>query len=369
MRTSLHRSRAAASCALSVVLLACSGDSPAPPEPCFGCAPAPASGVTGGIVVENRSDHSVTLTMRSFDSLQIDRKVVEGALSVPIGPAMRGPETALTVEPQRTTVLGAGITVVSGKDVKPGTATVVRVGSGPFVIAIGTGVLAVRARDGADLLEAVDPRAVVVLPVEHDGPSCDGVRLGEELDELPAEVASGAPLDVVAFARDERGCRELRAVDDPSNVVRYRACVPDAAFPFSEGAPFAMRALFPPGAVRFTDDAGNELELLPVRFTARESSVVSGITVAFTEETTCASVEDECGAVVVPAKLMLSFDGKTSSALAVGESLVDPRDAAQTIFLTAARSRPVTAPACAKRGDGHAPYRTNGAFAFVKRAR
>ena len=44
------------------MLVACKGDDPVPPGPCFGCADPAFAGA--GVIVQNKTDHTVSFTIR-----------------------------------------------------------------------------------------------------------------------------------------------------------------------------------------------------------------------------------------------------------------------------------------------------------------
>lgn len=346
MPTTRH---AAIGASLAVALIACEGSSSEPPRACVDCDPTVGRADGQGLVVENRTDHPVSITTRTFTALSIDRKVLEGTLVVPIGPARRGTDQSLLIQPGTSTFFGSGINVVNGSDVRFEIGGGVRIGSGPFFLAVGKGVLVMRTRDGADILEAEDPRAVVLLPVERDVTACAAGTFGEMLDGPSPPVAYGDPLDVESIARDADGCRVFRFAGN--GVDDFRLCVPDAAFPFVEDEAISMTSNG--RGARFENATGTVLEILPAEFRDRSPAAVSDVRVAFSEQTTCASDDAKCGSVGVPAKVLFSFDGKTSQTLAVGDSIIDPNDATRTFFVIGARSLPVADVSCATQdGEG-----------------
>jgi hypothetical protein len=334
---------------LVTAMIACNGgDSSDPPEPCFGCSdPSPGTFEDVSVVVDNRTEHSVPITIRELSSLWIERKVLEGTIAVPIAPAARGTARQQELEPQGRIVLSLQLGIITETEVLPATGGIVAIGSGPAVLAVGKGRLIVRTRDGADVLEAEDPRAVTVLPVEREVTACTEEALGAESSALPPDLSGAISFPVESVTRDDEGCRLFR-FDHNGVPLEYHACVPDAAYPFADGDALWFTALETKG-VRFVDIARTSLELLPVRFQSRHSTSAGGMTVGYVAQTTCATVTDGCKDVVLPAKVSISFDGKTSESRAVGESIVFPNDATRTVFVLGARSRPVVDPGCSSR--------------------
>lgn len=306
------------------------------------------------IVVENRSDHAVPLTVRELaGGIMIDRKILEGTLAVPIGPAGRGAERGMSLDVGANAFLDAPLQVLTGPNVVANTGGVVRVGSGPFFLAVGKGTVIVRSREGADILEVEDPRSVTLLPVERDMPACTRAALGGLLADPPSPIRGGDSMTVTSVTRDAEGCRML-GLKRFGFEVDYRLCVPDATFPFADTDSLTAFS-FALDGMRISNGAGTALDLLPVRFQTRATVDVADLAIAFAEDASCASVEPSCGDVEVPTKVRLSFDGKTVETLAVGESVVDPGNPGRTLFLVGARFRPAFAPACSARGEPPPP--------------
>lgn len=338
----LLRRSAILACSL-VALVACEGDDPVPPQPCFNCGPD--FGTTAGLVIQNKTDHSVSFTMRDTSTaIQIDRKVLDGSIAVPIGPAIDAVQRSFPLSPEATTAFTAPVQVLSGTSILPQTGGAFSIGGGPFLFAVGRGLLVVRTRDGVDVVEVADPRAVTVLPVEPDVPKCADTAFGAKLPESPSRILTGDSMSVTAVSVDTNGCRVFE-LETGSSAVDYIVCLPDAAYPFAATDSITMSPVTPTG-VRFESASGVVLELLPTRFLTREPQSPSGIPMVFAEDATCAKVSSTCADVEVPAKVLFSFDGKTRQTLAVGESIVDPRNAQRTVVVVGARTRPVLVPGC-----------------------
>ena len=368
MRTSRLPAFSALAGVLACALVACEGDDPVPPGPCFGCVPDPDVASSAGIVIQNKTDHSISFTLRdlSANPLQIDRKLLEGTLSVPIGPATKAVERSFPLSPEGTTFLGAPVQILSGSNITSQTGGAFRIGGGPFFFAVGRGLLAVRTRDGVDVLEPSDPRGLTVLPVEPDVATCTDEALGAQLPETPSRILSGDAMTVSSVTVDSNGCRVFD-VGSGTSAVDYVVCLPEAAYPFDASDTLTMSALGSDFGVRIEGASGVVLELLYYRFLSRQSQTALGGAIVWTENPTCARLSPACGDVEVPAKVIFSFNGTSSQTLAVGESLVDPRNAEHSIVVVGARTRPVLVPGCSAKDSSGVSATAEIVFASIQR--
>lgn len=331
----------------AAALVACKGTASEQPGPCFGCEPSPVIGEETALVVDNRTTHSVTITVRELPALWIERKVLDGTFTVPIAPASRGTTREEVLAPGGRTILSQQLGIITDTDVLPATGGIAAIGSGPAVLAVGKGRLLVRTREGADILEAEDPREVTVLPVDGEVDACAEGTFGAEVPALPA-LGDMGPRPVDSVTRDAAsGCRVFH-LTERGTPVEYRACVPDAAYPFAEGDAFTF-SYFIDNSVRLERDDGTALELVPLRFDARRPTTYRTMTIAYVAQATCTSIEPACKDVMMPVKVVSSFDGATSQTHVVGDSFVDVTDARRTIFVVGAVSRPVVDPSCDSR--------------------
>lgn len=326
--------------AIACISLACgSSSTDEPPQ----AAPLPPDALGArGVLVENRTDHSIVVGIRDVQSLQIDRRVLDGSLVVPIAPAAFGSVREAPLEAKATTLLSNTVAVVTSTNVLPQFGGVFNIGGGPFLLAVGDGRIVVQTRNGRDVAEAEDPRAVVVVPVDRDVPPCAAGAFGDDVDEVPRAINEGRTLDVVSVTRNG-ACRVLRLDGEGIAPFDYELCVPDAAFPFADDAAIVMASDGTGGITLL--DGSNSVDFTPLRFNARMPVESAGIAFTSVDEPACATI-DTCRNVAIPAHALLSFDGKTSRELRLGESLVDPRNAARTIVLVGARSRPAWVQGC-----------------------
>lgn len=334
-----------------VAVVACGDPAPPPADPlCSACgvgAPPPPASDLKSVVLDNRTDHPVTVTVPDLLPISIDRRVVDGSIAVPIGPAKRGADQRVSLAPHATTIFTTSVQVLNGESVETTTGGAFRVGDGPLSFAVGRGFLAVRNTGAGDFLEADDPKLLTVLAVESDTPACAANVFGSAPIDKLAPLFAGETTPVASITRDDAGCRVFH-FDASAKLTEYRVCVPDAAFPFLDGDSLTIEPTSLDGA-RITNTTGTSLELLDVRFEARKTVRVSQLDFAFSEEPACADVAAVCGDVGVPAKARLSFDGMTAQSLVVGGSAVDPNDPGRTVFLAGAVARPVFATSCGER--------------------
>jgi hypothetical protein len=296
----------------------------------------------------------VSITVREMPSLWIDKRVLDGTFAVPIAPASRGTPREQPLEPHGRITLSLQLGVMTDTDVLPATGGIVAIGTGPAVLAVGKGRLLVRTRDGADILEAEDPRTVTVLPVERGIDACAEELFGAEFPVVPAGLVGAVSVPVESITRDDDGCRVFH-LSENGVPLEYRACVPDAAYPFADTDAISFSSLAT-DSVRFAAGSGASLELVPVRFQSRRPVNAAGMMLGSVTQATCTTVDAACSDVVLPAKVVVSFDGKTSVTHVIGDSFSNPNDATHTFFVLGARSRVVVDPGCAARD-------TRGAFA------
>lgn len=313
--------------------------------------------------MENRTGHEVAMTIRDAVTMQIERKIVEGALDVPLGPASAGAERSFALPPSASQELAGDVDVRGPVLTERRAAGVFRIGEGPMVLAAGKGRLFVRTKDGVDALEAEDPRELTVMPVERDVPPCSEGAFGASFDVLPTAFDELAVMSVMSVTRDAMGCRVFRIRDrdrapgsDPG--VNYRACVPDAAYPFVDTDVLHMRRVRPAVAngggyaIRIESAAGDRVDLVAVRLFHGVTSTIEGIPIDFGEEPTCVRIEEAmCRDVLVPVKVAVRPDGAMTRVLAIGDTFSPAGDPARTLLLAGSYARPVLAVACETRPD------------------
>jgi hypothetical protein len=171
-------------------------------------------------------------------------------------------------------------------------------------------------------------------------------------DQNLAEVAQVKSVD-----RDLAGCRLFTIVAVPSNV-QFRACVPDAAFPFDAGAVITVtNALYTSSGstmIQFEDDAGNELRLARVSFLERiTSATFGGPPLALDEEVTCSRIDATCGDVEVPARITAMIGG-AAHRVVFGEALPGS-DAEHATYVLGASGHPVVNVGCTRPGNEEKP--------------
>lgn len=119
--------------------------------------------------------------------------------------------------------------------------SVLRIGDGPRVLAIGNGTLAIRlSEDGTPFFAPDDPRALFVVPVDRPVTECAPGTFAEPFDPptvalLDASRYTEDALRVKRVVRDINGCRFLDLGDErTAPIMKMRACVPDELYPFAD---------------------------------------------------------------------------------------------------------------------------------------
>jgi hypothetical protein len=367
---------------LTVALFACSSLSPqaVPGDEC-GLAKCMSFDAATTLVLDNRTGADVRVTVRRTSLFQIDRKVLTGEIVVPIGPASSGTERSFSVAPDRFQTLDDGVDVRAPTITQRKPAAVLRIDDGPMILAVGTGRLLVRARDGANVLEAEDPRAVTVLPVERELASCEAGTFGTTFDATPRGIGELDVMSVMSVTRDgdAESCRilRLRHADAPPGAdagFDYRLCVPDAAFPFTDDGTLKLRRIIPEDTrhggygIRIENAAGDAVDLVRMRLFVETTATIEGAAIDFAEEPTCVAIDEaSCRDVVVPAKIDLAAEGEARAPMAIGEARSLPGSPDRSIVLVGASARPILTVDCASRGMEPADA-AQASFAVVTRA-
>ena len=203
----------------------------------------PLKAAPGILTIENRSGAPVEIGIANREGVRIDRRVVNGSLSLPI-PVITDDGFARTIslEADGTTSLDDVITVVDGETVGDRFGAFLRVGGGAPVVALGMGRLFVRASsDGTPFLEAEDPKVISITPTTLTVAECGPGILSAPFPPPPASFLDAmrkryGEQYVRGVVRGIDGCRDIDiANDDGDAVATIHACLPDEAYPFVDG--------------------------------------------------------------------------------------------------------------------------------------
>lgn len=305
-------------------------------------------------MVENRNAGKVDVVLRAAPMLRLDSRVVDGTLTVPIPDANFGPETRVTLDDQQTANMGNDLEVAVRSpqmSITKQLGGVVRLGDGPSFIALGVGKILIRmGDDGKPFLEPEDPKQTRLFPTQASLAECAPGKLEAPFDDPPNELLDspvGLATSVQSVEKDTAGCRVFSIATPSSSIVKLRACIPDAAYPFAADAPIKIDSAFITGsggaAIQLQDEAGNELLLERVAFLQRIGSI-SNTALALDEEVTCSRIDAKCGDVEVPARITAMIGGTAHRAV-FGEALPGS-DAELARYVLGASGHPVTNLGC-----------------------
>jgi hypothetical protein len=350
-----------------LVLGACAGDEAiGAPEaaPCqTGSDCVPLEREPGGLDIENRTGVSVEIHVGERDGVRVDRRVVDGSLSLPIPVVTAAFERTLFFEAERRMTFINQVSVIDGKEALDHFGAFVRVGDDPAVLALGFGRLLVRmSEDGSPVIEAEDPKAVSLSPASRSVSECAEGVLSVPFPPPPASFFDAARRRVGAqhlrsVVRGADGCRDLDIADDNGDAVaNVHVCLPDAAYPFSEGEDVRVFATGEPTlgptttTLRFAGASGADLTLTRVLFGGRTSTDAERLELTLDPQDSCARVDPRCGHVDVPARMSARTSDGAIQRVVYGQPIVDT-EGPRTFFVLAGSARPVAATECTGDDD------------------
>jgi hypothetical protein len=344
---------------------------PSPPPPTNAAVPPGPPAV----VVQNEGDAPVSIGIREQDDLSLDRDVFEGSVKLPIGPAPFIAETMELIAPHGArSLMTAKVRVMDDRTnlVRVMHGGILRLEGSPPVLAIGDGKVLVRWKFGKPTLEAEDPRAVIMLPVDVDVPTCVEGAMGTRVEALPASWDPLRTTATISEASTDHGCRYFHFVDPrTSTEAEVAACLPDDAFPFAADDTLAIGPPTDPNlgaGVRIENGRGGAVELLHVALsrTARELAPL-GLAMAYDLDPTCVAIHEHCGDVRIPATTTITLGGVTTQKPVFGAAIADPTDARRSVYVLGAYARPINISSCPLRAYDDLIYPAEAFVAIVTR--
>jgi hypothetical protein len=344
---------------VGIVVAACGDDSrpgvaTAFPE-CTNEECARSEKVLGGIVIENRTAAPIELGTRSAAGMRIDRRIVDGVLRLPIPAVTGSTERRFLLGAQEKTALDDQIIVVERGTPVARFGSFIRIAGGPSFLALGTGTVFVRtSMDGTPFFEEEDPKTLTLARDDRVVAECEGGPVSPPF-EPPSKALFASvgeqhgPVRVRSVVRDVDGCRTIEVGDDrPEPVATLRACIPDEAYPFTDGETVHVSTSGGPQITAFTHfvgAGGSELRFGRIAFEARTSSELDGLELAFDEQDTCRHVDPLCGHVDVPVRLTGRTRDGTVHPVAHGVPIHEVGDKT-TFYVFASTARPVADTKC-----------------------